>query len=413
MQVLYTRCCGLDVHKETVVACRLLTCPNGRLDKQLRTFSTMTRGLLELKQWLQEEQVSHVAMEATGVFWWPIFNVLEGQVEMLVVNAHHAKQVPGRKTDAKDSEWLADLLRHGLLQASFIPPKAIRELRDLMRARSNLVQERSRQINRVQKVLETANIKLAAVVTDILGKSSRQMIEALLDGQTDPTALARLARSRLRTKIPQLSLALEGHLDDHHILLLRQLLAQIDFLTAQMLSLEQAVEARLPPFQESLNLLITIPAISRTSAIIILSEIGENMSLFPSAAHLASWAGVCPGNAISAGKRKSGKPTKGNKALRAVLCEIAWVISHMRGNYLSAQYRRLQRRLGPKQAALAVAHSVLVIIYHVLRDREPYHDLGADYFHQLDQERLVHRSVRQLQALGYEVALTSKEEVNA
>jgi transposase len=188
MQVLYTRCCGLDVHKETVVACRLFTFPNGRVDKQIRTFSTMTRGLLELKQWLQEEQVSHVAIESTGVFWWPVFNVLEGQVEMLVVNAQHAKQVPGRKTDAKDSEWLADLLRHGLLQASFIPPKAIRELRDLMRARSNLVQERSRQINRVQKVLETANIKLAAVVTDILGKSSRQMIEALLDGQTDPTA---------------------------------------------------------------------------------------------------------------------------------------------------------------------------------------------------------------------------------
>jgi transposase len=210
-----------------------------------------------------------------------------------------------------------------------------------------------------------------------------------------------------------LSLALEGHLDDHHILLLRQLLAHIDFLNAQMAELEQAVETRLPPFQEGLNLLVTIPAISRTSAIIILSEIGENMALFPTAAHLASWAGVCPGNAISAGKRKSGKPTKGNKALRAVLCEIAWVISHMSGNYLSAQYRRLQRRLGPKQAALAVAHSVLVIIYHVLRDREPCHDLGADYYRQLDQERQVHHSVRQLQALGYEVVLTAKEEESA
>ncbi len=240
----------------------------------------------------------------------------------------------------------------------------------------------------MQKVLETANIKLAAVVTDILGKSSCQMIEALLDGQTDPTALAQLARSRLRTKLPQLRLALEGHLGDHHILLWRQLLAQIDFLTAQMLSLEQAVEARLPPFQERLNLLLTIPAISRTSAIIILSEIRESMSLFPTAAHLASWAGVCPGNAISAGKRKGGKPTKGNKADRAVLCEIAWVISHMSGNSLSALYRRLQRWLGPKQAALAVAHKVLVIIYHVLRDREPDHDLGADYFRQLDHTNL-------------------------
>ena len=337
MPVLDSRCCGLDVHTETVVACRLLTFPNGRIDTHIRTFSTMTRGLLELKQWLQEEQVSQVAMESTGVFWGPVFKVLAGQGEILVVKAQPAKQVPGRKTDAKDSEWRADLWRHGLLQASFMPPKAIRELRDLMRARSNLVQERARQIKRVQKVLEAAHIKLASVVTEILGKSSRQMIEALLEGQTDPIALAQLARSRLRSKIGQLSLALEGHLDDHHILLLRQLLAHRDLLNAQMAELEQAVETRLPPFQARLNLLVTLPAISRTSASMMLSEIGETMALFPTAAHLASWAGVCPGNAISAGKRTSGKPTKGHKADRAVLCELAWVISPMSSNSLSAQ----------------------------------------------------------------------------
>jgi transposase len=287
MQVLYDRCCGLDVHQQTVVACRLITSPTGRVDKQIRTFSTMTRGLLELARWLQEEQVSHAALESTGVFWWPVFNVLEGQVEVLVVNAQHAKQVPGRKTDVKDSQWLADLLRHGLLQASFILPKALRALRDLMRARTNLIQERSRQINRVQKVLETANVKLSSVVSDILGKSARQMIEAMLAGATDPTALAQLARSRLRSKIPQLSLALEGHLEEHHIRLLRQWLAQIDFLPTQIAELEQEVEARLPPFEKSLDLLITIPGISRTAATIILSEIGDDMNCFPSAAHLA------------------------------------------------------------------------------------------------------------------------------
>ena len=411
MQVIYERCCGLDIHLKTVVACRLLSRQKGSVEKSIRTDASTTSGLSELDQWLTEGQVEQVALESTGIYWRPIFNLLEGHYEILLVNPHHMHAIPGHKTDVKDSEWIADLLRHGLLKASFIPPKPIRELRDLVRTHTHLIQERSRHINRIHKILETANIKLGAVVSDVLGKSAREMLEALIAGESDPAQLAKLARGRMRPKIAQLQQALQGHLEPHHRFLLKETLAHLDFLKLRVGQLEQEVGERLSPFEKSLALLMTIPGISRRSATILISELGTEMSAFPSAAHLTSWVGLCPGSHLSAGKRRSGKPTKGNSYLRSVLVQIAWILTRMSDNYLSAQFHHLRPRLGSKKAVVAVAHSVLVIVYHVLAKGEPYQDLGPDYFRRQDKQQQAQRFVRQLETLGYRVELAPQGEV--
>jgi transposase len=413
LPLLYACCAGLDVHKATVVACVLLTAPSGKVSKALRTFATTTTSLQELATWLESQGVTHVAMESTGVYWRPIFNLLEGRFQVILVNAAHMKAVPGHKTDIKDAQWIAQLLQHGLLSASFIPPKPIRDLRDRVRARKTLVQQRAQAITRVQKVLETANIKLSSVATDVLGVSGRAMIEALVAGVSDAEALADLARGRLRAKLPALREALEGRVEPIHRVLLRQLLAQIDFLQAQIESLSADIDQLLLPYEPLIARLMQIPGVGRLAATAILAESGTDMARFPSAKHLASWAGVAPGNKQSGGKRFSGKTPKGNRHLRAVLAEVVWVISHTHGNYLSTQYHRLARRIGKKKAIVAVSHSVLVIIYHLLRDNEDYHELGADFFARLDSTRQRDSAVRRLQALGYQVTLEELEEVPA
>jgi transposase len=410
LTVLYSRCAGLDVHKKTVVACVLLTAASGRLSKEVRTFATTTAGLLALREWLISQGVTHVAMESTGIYWRPVFNLLEGHCEVILANAQHMKAVPGHKTDIKDSEWIADLLRHGLLAASFIPPKPIRDLRDLLRTRKALVRTRAQAINRVHKVLETANIKLSSVASDVLGKSGRDMIDAMLAGVSDAEALAQLARKRLRAKLPALREALEGHVEETHRILLRHLLDQIDFLQGKLDTLSDEIEPRLSPYEAQLERLMQIPGVGRTAAASLLAELGTDMSRFPSAKHLASWAGLAPGNKQSGGKRHRASTTKGNTHVQTVLAEVVWVISHTKDNYLSAQYHRLAHRIGKLRAIVAVSHSVLVIIYHLLRTNQEYHDLGPHYFQTLDSTRQRDWAVRRLQALGYTVTLEETKE---
>src|SRR5436305_14266309 len=377
MQVVHDHCCGLDVHKKTVVACIMVTSPQGVVQKQVRTFSTMTADLLALADWLGASHVTHVAIESTGVFWKPVFNLLEADFAVILVNAQHIKTVPGRKTDVKDSEWIADLLRHGLLKASFIPPQPIRVLREMTRYRTSLIKERAQEVNRLQKTLEGANIKLAAVATDVLGKSGRDMIQALIDGETDAQVLADLARGVLRKKLPQLQEALLGRVQPHHRTLLAHILAHIDFLESTLEQLLAYIEAQLTPYKEERELLTSIPGIADTTAAIIIAEIGVDMEVFPSDKHLASWAGLCPGNRQSGGKRLSGAITGGNPYLRSVLTQVAWAVSHTKDNYLSAQYHRLARRLGRKKAIVALAHSILVINYLFLRIMKPYNVLAS------------------------------------
>ncbi len=432
MEVVHTRCCGLDVHKKTVVACVLLTQDDGRLVRRLHTFGTMTVELLALRDWLDELGIEHVALESTGVYWRPVFNLLEAGRTVVLVNPQHLSRVPGRKTDVKDAEWLADLLRHGLVRASFIPPAPIRALRELTRYRKTLVRMRADEVNRLQKTLEGANLKLAAVATDVLGLSGREMLYALLGGEADPAVLAELARGKLRVKLPALRQALDGRVEPHHRVVLAQLLAHIEFLEAAIADLETAItqhlaepqapsapsggqptrEPHLPTTvpalteREAVALLQTIPGVGQTAATAIVAEIGTDMTRFPTAKHLASWAGLCPGNKESGGKRLSGRITKGNGWLRAMLGECAWSAARTRSTYLAAQYHRLARRRGPQKAAVAVAHSILVIAYHVLHDHQPYADLGADYFDRLDHRaaaRRARRYVHHLQHLGYTV----------
>jgi transposase len=338
-----------------------------------------------------------------------VYTILEEGRTVILVNARHMKAVPGRKTDLKDSEWIADLLRHGLLRVSFIPPRPIREVRELARYRKTLIQERADEVNRLQKVLETANLKLASVVTSVLGKSGRAMLSAIIGEQQEPEILAELARGRLRAKLPQLRQALEGRVEPSHRLLMERILAHIDFLEESIMLVQQDIQERLKPYQEAAELLESIPVLQEAAIATIISEIGVEMDRFPSDKHIASWAGVCPGNHESAGKRLSGKITPGNPYLKAVLCEVAWVIAHTKGTYLSSFYHRIARRRGKKRAILAVAHKLLVIIYHVLKTKKPYTELGEDYFDQLEKTQIERRSVRRLEQLGYEVTLTPKQ----
>jgi transposase len=409
MQVIHERCAALDVHKKMIVTTSMITQADGSVKAQTRTFSTMTVDLLALDDWLRSQQIEVIAMESTGIFWRPVFNLLEEGRQVILVNAQHMKAVPGRKTDVKDSEWLADLLRHGLLKASFIPPKPVRELRDLMRYRKILVQERADEVRRLQKVLETANIKLASVATDVLGKSGRSMLDALLSGQGNPEVLAELARGRMRSKLPDLRKALDGRVQSYHRVLLTGILAHIDFLEQSLAQLQAEMEPYLDPFEEAVELVQSVVGIGEIAAACIIAEIGTDMSRFASDKHLASWAGLCPGNKQSGGKRLSGKTTKGNPYLRAILCEVAWAISHTKDNYLSAFYHRMVRRHGKPKAIVALAHKVLVIIYHILQTKKPYTDLGVDHFDQQDRERLQRHHLHRLEQLGYTVTVTPKE----
>jgi len=405
MDTLYPRCAGIDVHKNNVVVC-IRCCDRPRkVFEEVRTFSTMTADLLALADWLAEHGVTHVAMESTGVYWKPVFNILEGSVHVILVNAEHVKQVPGRKTDVKDCQWLAQLLQHGLLKASFVPPEPIRELRDLTRQRTQLISERSAAANRIQKVLEDANIKLASVATDVLGVSGRDMLQALIAGENDPAKLADLARKRLREKMPQLELALRGRVTEHHRFLLRLHLDHVTQLEELLDRLNVRIEEALAPFAEAATRLQTIPGVSQRVAETVLAEIGTNMDQFPTDGHLASWAGMCSGNNESAGKRRSGRTTKGNRWLKRILVQAAWAASHSKGTYLTARYRRLAKRRGRKRALVAVGHTLLVIIYRMLKRGSTYAELGADFLDRLEPERLTRQLIKRLEALGHKVLL--------
>ncbi len=405
MDVVYARCCGLDVHKKTVVACVLISAPAGPPTKLVRTFSTMTDDLQRLAAWLREQQVTHVAMESTGVYWKPVYNVLEQDFTLLLVNAQHIKAVPGRKTDVRDCEWIAELLRYGLLRGSYVPDQTQRELRELTRYRTALIQERTREVNRLQKVLEGANIKLAAVASDVLGVSGQAMLHALVDGVSDPAVLADLAHGRLREKLPELERALAGRFAAHQRLLVAQQLAHIDYLDGAIAQLDGEVAERLRPFEDLLARLDTIPGVGRRTAEILLAEIGVDMTRFPSAQHLASWAGLCPGNDESAGKRRNGKTRKGNPWLRAALVQAAHAAGRKKDTYLQAQYRRLVGRRGGKKGAVAVGHSILEIAYHIIKGGTVYEDLGVHYFDERDRQAVERRAVNRLEGLGFKVTL--------
>jgi transposase len=401
MEVIHRSCAGLDVHKKVVVAAILV---EGR-PKEICSFGTMTVDLLELSDWLMSCGVTHVAMESTGEYWKPIFNILENNFEVMLVNAQHISKVPGRKTDVSDAEWIADLLRHGLLTASFIPPVGQRELRELTRFRSTFVKERATLVNRVQKVLESANIKLSSVASDVVGVSGRAMLEAIITGTATPEQMAELSKGKLRNKREELSRALEGRVKPHHRFVLTELLSQIDGLEETIARFNQEIEEYCRPFEEAVVLLDTIPGVARQTAENIVAEIGTDMSRFPTANHLASWAGVAPGNNESAGKKRSGRVRKGNKPLGVVLNQAAHAAAHTKDTYLSAQYHRLVGRRGKKRALVAVAHSILIISYFMIQRHVPYYELGSDYFDKHRPETTAKRLVTRLEHLGYQVSL--------
>jgi len=405
MEILHSCCAGLDVHKKVVVATILVSDANGQVEKLTQSFETMTGDLLALSDWLLNYNVTHAAMESTGEYWKPIFNILEENFEVLLVNAQHIKAVPGRKTDVKDSEWIAELLRHGLLKASFIPPKGQRELRELTRFRSTFVKERANLINRLQKSLESANIKLASVVTNIAGVSGKAILQAIIDGNVLPETMAALAKGRLKSKRELLERALCGRVQSHHRFILQEMLYQIDSLDETIEHFDAKIQEYCRPFETEVQELDTIPGIARRAAEVIVSEIGVNMSRFPSDAHLASWAGVAPGNHESAGRRLSGRTNKGKQALMSALTQAAWAASHTKNTYLSAQYHRISSRKGRKKAIVAVAHSILIIAYHLIKNGQTYQDLGGDYFDRRNSAKTAKRMVHRLEQLGYKVSL--------
>jgi transposase len=409
MDVLYERCCGLDVHKKTVVACVLTPGRPGQPQKEVRTFGTMTADLLALADWLGAAEVTHVAMESTGVYWQPVWNLLEDRFTLLLANAQQVQQVPGRKSDVRDCEWLAQLLRHGLVRASFVPPRPQRELRELTRYRTALVRERSTAINRLQKTLEGANLKLAAVASNVVGLSGRQMLGALVAGTTDAATLAGLAQGKLRAKRPQLEQALAGTFGAHQRFLVAQHLTHLDSLDEQIAAVSAEIAERLRPFDEALDRLDGIPGIGRYTAEVLLAELGTDMSRFPTARHAASWAGLCPGQHESAGKRRSGKTRKANPWLRTALVEAAQGAARTQGSYFAAHYRRIARRRGRKRALVAVAHSLLIRVYYLLRRGATYEDVGESYFDERDHDRLQRHHVHKLEQLGFTVALTPKD----
>jgi len=446
LEVIHPRCAGFDVHKETVAVCMRLVEEGGRLRTVVHTYRTETRDLSRLVAWLTSERVTHVAMESTGIYWKPIYNILEEQGkfdEILLCNAQHVRNVPGRKTDVKDCEWLARLLQHGLLKGSFVPPKHVREMRDLTRHRAKLTDQQTAVANRIHKVLQDANVKLSSVASDILGASGRDMIDAIIRGESDPAKLADLARRRLRGKIPDLELALDGRISEHHrfqlemlmehVRYLEQLIHKLDVRIAEVMNggpdrgppdppqgagplfadvpdldapVENATDEPPPlPFDEAVQLLITVPGIKQRTAENVLVEIGTDMKQFPTAKHLASWAGVCPGNNESAGKKRSGRTSKGNRWLRRALSQAGWAAAHTKDTYFSSAFGRWAARRGKKKAVVAVAHSLLAVVYVMLKTHKPYSELGAGHFDRLDPERQARYYVRRLEALGFKATL--------
>jgi transposase len=410
METIYRNVAGIDVHQKIVwVAVRCMG-PEGDIREQIQSFGTMTRDLLRMSEWLAAQGVTHVAMESTGVLWKPVWNLLEGAFELLLVNPRELKQVPGRKSDVKDCQWIAHLLQCGLLRSSFVPPRPQRELRDLTRHRAQLTDEHTRVANRIHKTLEDANIKLGAVASDILGKSGRAMLQALLDGQRDPVKLAELAKRRLRGKIPQLREALHGHFTEHHRFMLEKLLEHLGQLEEQIEQFTARIEERIGSFAdaETRQRLDAIPGVNRTTIENVIAEIGTDMAAFPTPENISSWAGMCPGNEESAGKRIRSRTTKGNRWLRRALVAAAWAASHTKDTYLSAQYRRLAPRRGKKRALIAVGHSLLVIFHQMLKHGVAYQDLGGDFFNRMEPERLRRYLVKRLEALGFQVVLEAK-----
>jgi transposase len=406
MDVVNERCCGLDVHKRMVVACLLTPGPQAGPHKEVRTFGTMTADLGRLADWLATAGCTHVAMEGTGVYWQPIWNLLEDRFALLLVNARHVKAVPGRKTDVKDAEWLADLLRHGLLTGSFVPAREERELRELTRYRTTLLRERAAEANRLQKTLEGANLKIASVITDITGKSGRAILRALVGGETDPVRLADLAEGRLREKLPALRQALVGRFGAHQRFLVAQQLDHLEFLDGRIDQVSNEIAVRTRPAAEAIARLDAIPGVGRRTAEVVVAEVGTDMERFPTADHLASWAGMCPGNHQSAGRRQSGKTRKGSPWLRAALAEAAQAAGRTKGSALQAQYRRLAARRGKQRATVAVGHTILRIAYHLLKDpTSVYEERGAHAGEERDRLAVEHRLVRRLEGLGYTVTL--------
>ena len=405
MEQILARCAGLDVHKESVEACVRRIEPNGGVQSETRHWGTMTRDLLEMADWLEAAGVTDVAMESTGVFWKPIFNILESRFVVLLVNARHLKQVPGRKSDVRDCHWIAQLLQCGLLKGSFLPPHPQRELRDLTRHRTQLVEAKTRTIHRIQKVLEDANIKLASVASDVVGVSCRAMIQRLIGGETNPCKLADLAQRKLRGKIPELQKALEGKLTEHHRFLLKLLWKELSQQEELIAELDRKIEENTRPCAAEIERLDAIPGVDRRVAEVLLAEVGRDLKPFPSHEHLSSWAGMCPGNEESAGKRHRKRITPGNRWLKQTLAQAAWAASHTKNTYLASQYRRLAGRRGKKRALIAVAHSMLVIYYHMLKAGMTYADLGGDFFDRLEPKRLTHYYLKRLERLGYKVTL--------
>lgn len=405
METIFERVGALDVHKAQLTACVRVPDEVGRREPRLAEFATTVQGLMALRDWLAAHRVTHVAMEATGVYWQPVWHVLEDDFELTLCNARHVKQVPGRKTDVSDAAWLCQLMEAGLLRGSFVPPKPQRQLRTLTRYRKTQIAERQREANRLHKALEDTGIKLDCVASDILGSSGRAMLDALVAGTTDPHVLADLAKGRLRVKIPALREALQGRFEAHHALVIGAILAHLDFLDEQIERLSDAIEEQLGPFAAGVELAGSLTGVARRTAEVMVAEIGTDMSVFPTAGHLASWAGRCPGNDQSAGKRRSGRTRKGSKWLGIALEEAALAATRSKGTYLAAQYRRLRPRIGHGRALGAVKHSILIAYWHMFTTGETYRELGGDYFQRRDPERHTRRLVAKLEALGHTVTL--------